>query len=226
MSVPSWMWHLPILPDTPNATSLPGLEAGPTPPDLPAGPMTESFGLEARPANRSRSREKVLPKQMIGTFGPTTFALQQPEGPLSSWVSRLQQRLARIGSTECLLTWKASATPAGRQLFRLVPSTPRTAATDSGLWPTPTTCMSKGSSPAALTRASGRSRASDRLDHSALAMALWPTPDASGFGAKDPKRLLERRAQCKERTGNGNGFGLTLGQQACLEGAGTESPAH
>ena len=44
----------------------------------------------------------------------------------------------------------------------------------------------------------------------------WPTPSASGFEAKDPKRLLERRAECKVRTGNGNGFGLTLGQQVCL----------
>lgn len=44
----------------------------------------------------------------------------------------------------------------------------------------------------------------------------WPTPSASGFEAKDPKRLLERRAECKARTGNGNGFGLTLGQQICL----------
>jgi hypothetical protein len=47
--------------------------------------------------------------------------------------------------------------------------------------------------------------------------ATYPTPSASGFEAKDPVRLLERRAECKERTGNGNGFGLTLGQFATIE---------
>jgi hypothetical protein len=46
----------------------------------------------------------------------------------------------------------------------------------------------------------------------------YPTPSASGFEAVDAGRLLERRAECKERTGNGNGFGLTLGQFACLTG--------
>lgn len=47
-------------------------------------------------------------------------------------------------------------------------------------------------------------------------LAGWPTADASGFGAVDLDRLLERRAECKARTGNGNGFGLTLGQAAPL----------
>lgn len=39
-----------------------------------------------------------------------------------------------------------------------------------------------------------------------------PTPTASMFGCKDVGRMLQRRQECKERTGNGNGFGLTLGQ--------------
>ena len=36
-------------------------------------------------------------------------------------------------------------------------------------WPTPTACMSKGSSPAALTRKDGQSRENDRLDHAVMA---------------------------------------------------------
>lgn len=44
----------------------------------------------------------------------------------------------------------------------------------------------------------------------------WPTPDASGFCAVDLERLEARRKECKERTGNGNGFGLTLGQAVPL----------
>lgn len=37
------------------------------------------------------------------------------------------------------------------------------------LWPTPTACMQKGSSQAALTRKDGQSRENDRLDHSVMA---------------------------------------------------------
>ena len=39
-----------------------------------------------------------------------------------------------------------------------------------------------------------------------------PTPSASGFECQDAERMLERRAECKEKHRNGNGFGLTLGQ--------------
>lgn len=55
----------------------------------------------------------------------------------------------RWNSTIASLTWKASATPAGRLLFRLVPRTPDTGEIASGLWLTPT-----------LT----------------LAVKMWPTP--------------------------------------------------
>ena len=46
--------------------------------------------------------------------------------------------------------------------------------------------------------------------------AGWPTPDATAFEARDIQKLEERRARCKEQTGNGNGFGLTLGQAVPL----------
>jgi hypothetical protein len=47
--------------------------------------------------------------------------------------------------------------------------------------------------------------------------SLLPTPNATEFGCKDVPRMLERRRECKERTGNGNGFGLTLGQLVAVE---------
>jgi hypothetical protein len=45
-------------------------------------------------------------------------------------------------------------------------------------WPTPTACMSKGTSMKSLTRRTGASRANDRLDHAVLA-ETFPTPCAS-----------------------------------------------
>ena len=46
----------------------------------------------------------------------------------------------------------------------------------------------------------------------------WPTADAHGFECKDVFRMMERRQECRDRTGNGNGFGLTLGQLVQLAG--------
>lgn len=218
MSVPSWMWHLPILPVTPSATSLQASEDGPTPPVSPDGLTTANCGQEALRASRSLLQGEVLPRPIQGTFGPTCFASQVPEGPLSSWENRLRQRLARIGSTECVLTWKASATPAGQPLSRLVPSTRPIGGTDFGLWPTPTHCMSKGSSRAALTRKSGRSRAGDRLDHSALALAMWPTPRSCSSMAAN----ITPEAAAKAHTRPPN-LESIIGAQAFSESAGTES---
>ncbi len=131
------MFNPQTSPDTGNATSSPASPAGPLQLDLLGGPTTGNCGPAAPRASRFPSRVKEKPRMTIGTCGPTSFASSVPDGPLSSWESRLRRRLARTGSTECLLTWKESTTPAGRPLSRLVPSTRPTAGTGSGLWPTP-----------------------------------------------------------------------------------------
>lgn len=213
------------LPASGNATSSPGSADGPTPPDLLGGPTTASCGPAPRRASRSASRVRNEAPTTSGTCGPTSFASSVPDGPLSSWENRLRQRLARIGSTECMLTWKASATPAGRSLSRLVPSTRPIAVTVCGLshepalWITASARDWKDTPGMTVQRADGRSRI-DQLPRQ-VAAAMWPTPSASGFEAKDAGRLKQRRQECKDRTGNGNGFGLTLGQFACLEAHGT-----
>lgn len=53
----------------------------------------------------------------------------------------------------------------------------------------------------------------------------WPSPSAQEMRTHDRERLIARRAECKRRTGNGNGFGLTLGNAATLYLASTESAA-
>jgi len=52
----------------------------------------------------------------------------------------------------------------------------------------------------------------------------WPTPDASVFEAANMERLMERRQECRSRHGNGNGFGLTLGQAVTLLCSGWTTP--
>ena len=258
MSVQSPKWRPVIFPPIPSVTSSQVSQGGLLLPALPAGPTTANSGPARRPASRSASRESSEVKTTNGTCGPTTFASSVPDGPLSQWESRLRQRLARLGSTECLLTWKASDTPGGRPLSRLVPSMRHIGAiafgsspSEMALWVTASARDWKDSPNMATTRPNGRSRI-DQLPRQvaaalwntptslapakdgnneagnsaglvairAHALACWPTPNASGFEARDAERLKQRRQECKERTGNGNGFGLTLGQMACLEAHG------
>lgn len=170
------MFNRMTSPDTGNATSSPASAAGPSQPDLLGGPTIENSGPAPRRASRSPSRVKEKPRLTIGTSGPTFSGSPVPDGPLSSWESRLRRRLARTGSTECSLIWKESDTPAGRPLSRLVPSTRPTDGTDFGLWRTPNTVDAKGGT---------------RLDVNAgqvqlchQVKALWTTPVADDTGIR------------------------------------------
>lgn len=76
------------------------------------------------------------------------------------------------------------------------------------------------------SKRSATNRSPSPYEHAALAVPTGengcscslsvPTPTANLFGCRDVKRMLERRKRCKETSGNGNGFGLTLGQWAAL----------
>jgi hypothetical protein len=178
-------------PATPSAISSPALEDGASQLGSPGGPTTVPCGPARVRASRSVSPAPAADPPTSGTYGPTCFASSVPAGPLSSWESRLRQRLARIGSTECSLTWKASATPAGRSLSRLVPSTRPTGETASGLWPTPQTADAKTGS-IGWEAASERHAANGVHKQMGLrdlvprtAAALWPTATAK---LGDPKR--------------------------------------
>ena len=93
------------------------------PVDSPASPFLSPGSAEAR-------RTTV-------TSGRKCSELYKKSGPLGSLVRTLLVSSA-WRSTRCFLTWKVSATPAKRLLFRLVPSMPRTGETDVRLLPTVT----------------------------------------------------------------------------------------
>ena len=74
---------------------------------------------------------------------------------------------------------------------------------------------------------SGRLRSRLRasvLRTSATGSTGWPTPAANEYEPKDLQRLEQRRKECAERTGNGNGFGLTLGQAVPMALTGWPTP--
>ncbi len=171
------MFNPQTSPDTGSATSSPASPVGPLQLDLLGGPTAASSGPAAPRASRSPSRVKAKPRMTIGTCGPTFFASSVPDGPLSSWESRLRRRLARTGSTECLLTWKQRTTPAGRSLSQLVPSTRPTDETACGLWRTPNAHVVDAKSN--VVKLEGRKPSDPQVGLADQVAALWPTPTAS-----------------------------------------------
>jgi hypothetical protein len=140
------MWLRATSPDTPNVTSSPESVVGAGPTNAPCGP--------ARPrASLSASQVKAQGSMMSGTYGLSSIDSSPHAAPLSSWESRLRQRLEKIGSTVCSLTWKQTTTPVGRSLSRLAASVRRIDGIGYGLLPTPSG-----------TSNHGRNHVSGRLD--------------------------------------------------------------
>ena len=182
-SIPAQLSMFPLmnLGDTPSATSSPGSAGGATPSASPDGQTTGLCGPEAALASRSPQPEKARGRRTSVTSGPSSSTSFAPAAPLSSWESKLRQRLASLGSTECLLTWKASATPQGRPLSRLVPSMRPIEEIDSGLWPTPT-LPNGGRSIAHADEWRGNTPYCKgkkiQVDLSQVVKGMWPTPMA------------------------------------------------
>lgn len=174
--------------DTDSFTSSPASADGPLQPVLPDGPTTASLSPGRARVSRSRSRAKAPELLMRGTYGPTFSESSVPEGPLSSWENRLRQRLAKVGSSECDLTWKVSGTTPGELLSRLVPSTPRTVEIDSGLlldasyWSTPRASDGEKGGPNQAFVAGGQP-----LPAQAFHTAMWPSPTLPSGGQTWPE---------------------------------------
>ena len=77
-------------------------------------------------------------RKMTAISGRNLIGSWLNSGPLGSLEKTLLATSA-WASTTCFLIWRDKATPAGRLLFQLAPSTPRTDGIGSGLWRTPDT---------------------------------------------------------------------------------------
>ncbi len=122
-------------------------------------------------------------RMMTASSGRKCSGLSRNSGPLGC-LERMLAESSAWRSTVCLLTWRERATPAGRLLFRLAPSMPRTGEIGSGLWPTPKATID-GTSPNTLEMAeNGECQRS--LDRVVLIPSLWPTPRAGNPGSRKP----------------------------------------
>jgi hypothetical protein len=160
-------------------------------PDLPDGLMVTRSGQVRARANRSRSQDSAPVQTIQGICGPTSFASSVPAGPLSSWESRLRDRLAMIGSTEFPLICKVKTTKQGRSISRLSPSMRRTSDSVStgsqseATWPTTMagTPAQKGYNEAGNTDSSRKTVA--------LIAGPWPTPQVDSFRSRSGDRKHE-----------------------------------
>jgi len=149
---------------------------------------------EAFPANHSLTPGSAEARTTTVTSGLRCSALCKSPGPVG-FLLRMCLASSRWNSTRCLLTWKVKATPQGRLLFQLAPSTPRTVETESGLLGTPTETMN-------YTRPSMQKKPGCRL---------WRTPSAQQAGegsliercvTKDGRPSVEGERAYDSATGN------------------------
>lgn len=177
----------------------PGSAAGNSPSTSQDGASKKS-GPGRAPASRSRSRASRPAPTMLGIYGPTSFDSSMYGVQRSTFSSKLLQRLARIGSTECVLVWRAKATPAKHTYFQLAPSTRRIDVIVSGalrqpaLWVTASARDWKDTPGMSTVGPDGRVRI-DQLPRQ-VATALWPTAVANDDN-KSPEAHMAMKARMK-----------------------------
>lgn len=180
------MFDQTISEDMPSAISSPASASGPMPCDAPDGLMTVPSGPEVARANLSASQAERMGLLTSGTYGHTGTISSNSAALQSSLVSRLQARMALLGSTLYKLTWKERTTPRQRSISALRASALRTSGSGSlsvptifdaitlSPWSTTSARDWKDTPGMATVRPDGRSRL-DQLPRQA-ALAMHPSP--------------------------------------------------
>lgn len=202
---------------SPNATSSPGSGSGATPCASPDGLTTGPSGPARAPASRSARQAKAKEPPTPATCGLSGSGSSASIALSQSLASRLQQQFDMIGSILFRQTWKVLTTPSGRQYWAHTASAHRTSDSGCTSWPTTGAMDASGTRRPkdllATHRPSG-AKVCQTLNHAAF-LASWPTPNAGPQNDTD-SRWMERRAECKEKHTNGNGFGMTLGMAVSM----------
>lgn len=166
-------------------------------PEQTSGPTQEQlFSPEDSLASRSALPGSERAREMTVSSGLRCSQLLKEQSPIGSLVRTLLAS-SEWNSIACLLTWNPKATPHGRLLFQLLPSTPDTAETAFGLWPT--IKASDGE------KCAGGHRG--KADTLTSAVKLWPTQTVCEV-EKDLNHYQERRARQRSTKGGGDGPNL------------------
>lgn len=138
-------------------------------------------------------------RKMTVTSGRRCCELLRSSGPAGCLVKMLLGS-SIWRSTRCFLTWKLSATPGGRLLFRLVPSTPSTEGTAARSWPTPTVVDTYTGRMKSNQQKPGSAHSVNLAD----AVKMWPTPSASDCGRTAINPHLTRNGTIRHIGKNGH----------------------
>lgn len=180
---------------TPKSTSSQAPGSGPLQLDLLAGLTIAPSGPPPAPASPSRRPAKVSASMIQGICGQTWIdssvePASEASDPLSLWESRLRERLATIGSTECALIWRSKDTGLGWSISRLAPWTPPISASGStgAPWVSPQAADGSKGSLGPRPHDTGASLP----QQISASMGRWPSPRVSaGKGLGKPERGLD-----------------------------------
>ena len=135
-------------------------------------------------------------KKMCAGSGQRLLPLLNTSTPVGACLKTLLGSTT-WGSTEYLLTWRASVTKRGSLRFRLVPSTPRRSGRGFGSWLTPRETMIM-ETPEKFRARKNSKRANDRKNGmpnlAVQVKAIWPTPqsyDGKRGGPQSPEKCKE-----------------------------------
>ena len=228
------------LTDLPSAISSLGSEFGHTHLGKLDGQMTDQSGPDLAHANLSHRQAKEQGLTTSGTYGRHFNGWSNSADLSFALANRLQDRTASLGSTLFRMTWKESATPAGRQLPQLVVSVRPTKGGDFIGWPTPKASEAEKDSRTIQGGQAEAMRGKGPSVSAVATLASWPTPLA-----RDHKGTPKKSR--KERTGSAAGENLPgsvkrlvpsqptrltasgemlTGSDAQMENSGQLNPAH
>lgn len=228
--------------DTPNAISFLGSASGHTHSDRQGSQTIHPSGQDLVRANPFHQQGEEQAQQTSDISGPSSSVWSRSAALQESLVSRLQVRLAPLGSTLYRLTWRKKTTPRGWSYSQLVASAHRTKDKDfTGLpkthWPTPVAQPANGTPERFLER---KLRAVENGSKIGIALtdinivaqlAHWPTPiksDARGSAGAEPRKMAELPNLVKltgpaRLTATGQ---IQIGSTAEMTNGGQLNPAH
>lgn len=172
--------------DSRSVISLQGSAFGASHCEPSDGPTIAESGRDLVRVNLSPRQAKEKGLLTSGTYGRRGTGLSRNARKRSailarSLVNKLRVKTALLGSTLFNLTWKESATPSGRQIFRLRASVRRTSDNASTSWQSPN--VTDGGSPGTINNYLNKylrdgKTSSCRLRYQAHLVG-WPSPTIS-----------------------------------------------
>src|SRR2546425_11247248 len=231
MNEVSWTYSPAICADSPNATSLPESEYGPTLSVEPDGQGTFLFGQGVARASHSVQAGKGAALTISVISGLRGSGSSRSVALTLSLASRLRQQTDLLGSTLFRLTWKRRITPSGRQIYALRASGHRTSGNACTSWPTPDASRANDGESVESFEARNHKRTEPfgmPLGVAVKLAASWPTPLASDADEhrsnRDPRAVGFKSVAETARLADS---GLTLtGSPAEMEKPGQLNPAH